>query len=145
MSGFKHRYAGIPYVDGGRAADGADCWGLVRLVYAAEAGIALPAHSEISSKDLRAIARAIGDEQRGEVWRRIDHGDVPRPLDLAVMTAPGGKVPIHLGVYGIVDDEGRILHSEIETAAAWTRLRHPALSGRLLGFWRHRDLVGRPA
>lgn len=140
MSAFKRRYAGIPYVDGGRSDDGADCWGLVRLVYDDEASIALPCHSEISSKDLRAIARAIDRERCGEVWRKVDRGDLLQVLDLVVMTAPGGKVPIHLGVYGVRNGVGQVLHTEIETDAAWTRLDHPALSGRLLGFWRHRDL-----
>ncbi|MFZ1682102.1 MAG: NlpC/P60 family protein [Rhizobiaceae bacterium] len=140
MSAFKSHYVGIPWRDCGRTADGADCWGLARLIYLGEAGIVLPEHAEISSKNLREISRTIDTEAGGETWRRIPHGGVLRVLDLVVMTAPGHRTPIHVGVYGVLGGRGQVLHTEIETDAAWTRFDHPSLAGRVLGFWRHRLL-----
>ena len=45
-------YVGLPWLDGGRSADGADCWGLVRLVYERELGNALPTSGESSAREL---------------------------------------------------------------------------------------------
>lgn len=147
MSGvgyIKGRYAGIPYVDRGRTIDGCDCWGLVTLVYLVEANLVLPDHGEISSKDLRAIARTIDRERHGggDTWLRVAERSRVQALDLCVMTMPGKSAPCHVGVYG---GGGRILHTEIETDAAWCRLDHPSLAGRVLGFWRHRELALRAA
>lgn len=139
MTTLRGRYAGIPYRDGGRSVDGADCWGLVRLAYLAEAGIVLPSFSEISSKDLRAVARAIDAVRHGGVahgWSKVPADEPLQALDVAVMTHPGHAAPVHVGVY---DGAGRILHTETETDAAYTRLDHPSLSGRVLGFWRRRE------
>ncbi len=143
MSGrtLRGQYAGIPFADGGRFRGGADCWGLVRLVYEFEAGITLPAHGDVSARDLRAIARLIDAERHGgsEVWTKVADDAALRPLDLCVMARPGGFAPCHVGVFA---GDGRILHSEIETDAAYARLDHPSLAGRVLGFWRHRALGG---
>lgn len=141
---FRGRYAGTPYVERGRSIEGADCWGLVCVVYLEEAGIVLPDHGEISARDLLAVARAMEREKRDpeSIWTKVKEGDVLRPLDLVVMRAPGGNVPIHVGVHGVRDGVGQVLHTEIETDAAWSRFDHPSLSGRVIGFWRHRDLAG---
>ena len=137
MSAFTFRYAGIPFIDGGRSFDGADCWGLVRLVYLAEAGIVLPSHGEVSAADLRAVARRIEADDRDGAWIPVKTGDV-RPLDLVLMARPGGKTPHHVG---IVSGPGIVLHTEPETDAAHVRLDHPSLAGRVLGFRRHREMA----
>jgi len=141
-------FVGIPFRDGGRTAEGCDCWGLVRLVHAA-AGIDLPSHGEIGAGELSAIARQIGaaidtergSEPGGNTWIPVT-GLPRRALDVAVMRSmrAAGRVPVHVGV--MIDDR-RLLHTEAGVDSHTVALTHASVAGRILGFWRHR-LLERP-
>lgn len=134
-------FVGIPFRDGGRTAEGCDCWGLVRLVHAA-CGIDLPSHGEIGAGELSAIARrigaAIGTERGGDSWIPVT-GLPRRALDVAVMRSmrAAGRVPVHVGV--MIDDR-RLLHTEAGVDSHTVALTHASVAGRILGFWRHRLL-----
>ena len=138
-------YVGIPFLDLGRDRAGCDCWGLVRLVLAEQAGIQLPslATSYGSEANLVGVGDAIAAERRSGAWDRIDAGN-ERPFDVVEMSGaarvPGsGWVfgPLHVGV---VVASGWLLHVERGTAAVLARYREDqAVRRRVLGFWRFRN------
>jgi len=140
-------YVGIPFVDLGRDRAGCDCWGLVRLVLAEQAGIALPSLATCYRSE--ANAAGVGDVVEAErcsgAWHRMGIGD-EQPFDVVEMSGasrvPGsGWVfgPMHVG---IVVTSGWLLHVERGTAAVLARYREDqAIRRRLLGFWRYGRLA----
>lgn len=125
-------YVGIPYVTRGRVRDGADCWGLVRLVYAELRGIDLPSYAEdyVSSTDRAAIADLI--EGGLPAWERVPAGS-EKLFDGVLMRVKRDECHI-----GLVVAPGRVLHVEndklscVEPYGSW-RLAH-----RITGFYRYR-------
>lgn len=75
-------YIGLPFKEHGRARDGVDCWGLVRLVLAEQFKIDLPAYvaGYASTEDAVDIARLI----RGEMGPWIEVRDT-HPGDAVLM------------------------------------------------------------
>jgi cell wall-associated NlpC family hydrolase len=137
-----HDYVGLPFSDGREQtrAAGVHCWGLVRLVLAEQCGIAVPVYGEISARDMIAVARRMGSDAALDPWRAVTE---PREFDVALMTpADGRNVPGHAG---IVTGDGRLLHITAGTAALCLPLSHWAVKGRVLGYFRHRDLDQRQA
>lgn len=140
------RYIGIPFLDLGRDRDGCDCWGLVRLVLAEQAGIELPSFATdyLSEACHDKVAGAIAAEERGANWARIDAGQ-ERCLDVAqmlIVAQVGGRCrfePLHVGV---VVGPGLVLHVETATHTRLTRYRDDrTFVSRMHGFWRHASLV----
>lgn len=125
-------YVGLPFVDGGRDRRGVDCWGLVRLVYAAERGIDLPSYGEISAADLLALARAFTAGAQGAHWPETLH---PHPFDVAVMrSGQGHRGIVHVGV---MVDARRVLHVERATDSVIVPITHHSVAGRIMGFRRY--------
>jgi cell wall-associated NlpC family hydrolase len=133
-------YVGIPFRDGGRDREGCDCWGLVRLVYRDVAGIDLPSYGEIGATELLAIAREVGAAIRGDPWRCVTD-DPRRPLDVVVMARQGHAIRAAFHV-GVMIDGKRVLHTEQMTDSHTVPIDHPSLASRIIGFYRHRLLVG---
>ncbi len=124
------KYIGVPFVDGGRTiADGLDCWGLFRLVYAERLGVDLPTYGEISAKDLRAIAGAMVPS--AERWKEVV---VPRPLDGVLMRFYNRS---WVGHCGVMVSGGRMLHTEPTISAAVVPLDHFSVRDRIAGFRRY--------
>lgn len=109
------RYIGLPWLDRGVTADGCDCEGLLRLVYAGELGIDL-----------------VGPLDRAD-WTPITAGS-ERPLDAILIH----QAPWHVG---IVVGRGMMLHMpegrtsciEPYTTGRWGR--------RVEGIYRHREVA----
>lgn len=126
------RYIGLPFEDGGRTRRGLDCWGLVRLVFAAERGIELPSYGEISAGDLMALARAFTAGAEGAHWMQVT---LPQEFDVVLMRSGHG----HRGVVhvGVIAGPGRLLHVERTTASVIVPLSHLSVAGRITGYRRY--------
>ncbi|QLH37808.1 MAG: C40 family peptidase [Defluviicoccus sp.] len=140
-------YVGIPFLDLGRDRAGCDCWGLVRLVLAEQAGIQLLSRATCYGSEANAarVGAAVEAERRSGAWQRVEPSG-EKPFDVVEMSgaarAPGsGWVfgPIHVGV---VVASGWLLHAERGTTAVLARYREDqAIRRRVLGFWRYRRLA----
>ncbi len=117
-------YVGIPFVDGGRDADGLDCWGLVCLVYANELDVVLPSYGEVSAADLVRVARSLEAGKDG--WQVVDK---PRAFDVVAMRFYSGRATV--GHVGIMVDGKRMIHTERATAVACVPLTHFAVRDRI--------------
>lgn len=143
-------YVGIPFVEHGRDRAGCDCWGLVRLILAEQAGLVLPCHGAVygstGEADVIAAAIAAGTEQ--EEWLPVSEGS-ERALDAVLMKgyAPDpetGLLRAHDMHAGVVAAPGVLIHVErgIDAALGFYR-RDPVLKRRVRRFFRHRELADR--
>jgi cell wall-associated NlpC family hydrolase len=126
---------GIPFRDRGRDRSGADCWGLVRLVYA-QHGVDLASYAEIGAKELLAVARAVMTGAATDPWSSTS--EPYRKLDVVVMKrlSEAGKAPVHVGV---MLDWRRMLHTtEAVGESHIVRLGHSSVPFKVLGVHRHR-------
>lgn len=132
-------YIGIPFVSKGRTMAGADCWGLVRLIYAAELGIELPSYGEIDAHALMKVSREIDAGKDGEVWRAAAPGTL-QAFDVCVMRHHGSRLICHVGVLLPVRNGGPlgVLHVEEASAAVIVPLNHFSIRERVACFRRHR-------
>ena len=126
------KYVGIPFASNGRAMEGCDCYGLVRLVLMNEYGITLPELSGDYSSALNVSETLkLFDE-------KIPVLAAARILDLeerAVIIITESGRPCHMGINA---GGGYILHSNYYTGSICQRLTHPDLTGRIEGFYRVR-------
>lgn len=84
----------IPFVERGRSMDGADCWGLVRLIYKNELGIDLPDYSDSyeSTNDREMLANIVESESKNN-WHSVND---PKEFDVIILNMRG--VPMHVGI-----------------------------------------------
>ena len=127
------KYLHVPFVDGGRDWKGADCWGLLRLIYAAELGIELPSYGHISAEDTVKKEQAFlsgGDDFN--VWRQVTSD--PDPFDVVVMRVYGSR---HVGHCGVVTNDGQILHSDGQAGPCIVPFGDITVRNRVLFIRRH--------
>lgn len=92
------KYIGIPFKDCGRDFDGADCWGLVRLVWKEERGIVMPDMGDAYSSAFARgeVGKTAALLEAGE-WN-IDVTDRPR-RELDVLVFSFQTVDLHVGLW----------------------------------------------
>lgn len=127
------RFVGVPYVDKGRAPDGFDCWGCLRLVYRELRGIELPSYSGdyLTAADRRATAQLIAGHL-GD-WDEVAPGE-ERAFDGVLMRE--GRFPRHIGV---ITKPGMLLHVLEGETSRIEPYRYGRLKHRITGFYRYRD------
>lgn len=127
------QFVGVPWADRGRELDGADCWGLIRLVYARHA-VALPSYHEAyeTATDRRTLKAMIdGTDHFGE-WREVP-ADSEKPFD-AVLILEGGE-PCHVGL--VADPTHRLMLHMVPQHSAVLERYDGRIAPRVAGFYRH--------
>ena len=123
------KYIGIPYKNKGREMSGADCWGLVRLVYKNEYGINLLSFSdEYENSEEGAKVREIVQKGK-DIFDSIIKA-VPDYGDIVVFNMRGN--PCHVGIYV---GNNKVLHVLRGTECVIERLSSHRLNGRVEGYY----------
>jgi cell wall-associated NlpC family hydrolase len=129
-------YMGIPFLEGGRTRQGADCYGLARLVLAERFGIVLPI--DPAGARLRGMDRAAKDGLAGRIvaargaWCDVPRGAV-KPGHGILLRVEGR--PFHVGL--VVNDRA-FLHTEPHAGAQIEGWDTPRWADRVLGFYEYR-------
>lgn len=134
-----NRYIGIPFVSGGRTFDGADCYGLVRLVYMEELHIKLPilANEYKDAKSRKETVKVVQEQRIAPYWKSVPKGS-EKPFDVAVVNM--ANVPSHIG---IVAYKGTILHCQSECNCVKEDYRRGPwkMPNKIVGFYRHKEML----
>lgn len=125
-------YIGIPFKAKGRDRDGADCWGLFRLLYLEQYGIELPLYLEgyegTDRADRKDVARLIAS--RPPEWRPVAAGD-ERLGDGIVLRMDGEEMHV-----GLVVARATMLHILEGINSTAERYDGPIWRQRVVGFHR---------
>jgi cell wall-associated NlpC family hydrolase len=137
-------YMRSPFRRGGRDRESCDCFGLVRLVLAEQAGIILPLNDLIDPQDGRAVSEAVDQEAAAATWLLV-HAGQERTFDVVVLRAAfkggdgrsyGGDV--HMG---IVTRPGYLLHTEERNGPMHVPFTHHSVRNRIRRIYRHKALA----
>lgn len=89
-------YLNIPFVEHGRERAGADCWGLVRLIFHEQRQIVLPSYAEAyASIEETAELATICRGERARAWEPAPRAE-PSLFDVIIFRIKGE--PIHVGL-----------------------------------------------
>ncbi|RJP54324.1 MAG: hypothetical protein C4583_03095 [Anaerolineaceae bacterium] len=131
-------YIGIPHKEFGRDRDGADCWGLVRLVLLEQCKLFLPRYDTVSPADYAAMIEA---KRKTPEWLGVIEPAM-QPFDLVrmwttVKTKDGRiRAPVHIG---IAAPGKNILHMQEGDSAICEPFA--AIKHRVVEIVRHRGLT----
>lgn len=124
------KYMHLPFVERGRDGAGVDCWGLVRMVYAQELGIALPDYLDCydTTQDSARISEAISQHREGAWFTPAS----PQAFDVIILRMRG--VAMHVG---IVTQRGEMLHCSQGVGVSIERYDAIKWQHKITGFARH--------
>lgn len=130
-------YMAIPFVEGGRTRDGADCYGLLRLVLAERFNVVIPEDPvgawprDLDRAGKIDLARRV--ERARDAWREMRRTEI-RP-GLCILLRVEGR-PMHVG---IVLNERAFLHTDRDAGVNVESYVEGMWSGnRVLGFYEYR-------
>lgn len=131
VKSWTNAYVGTPFDRFGASHAGANCWGLVVLVYGEQLGIALPDYAGAYASPMeRDEVVALVDYERGKsVWSRVFQA---QPFDVLVFRR--GGIDCHVGLYV---DRGLMLHVTADDCAKLERFETGTWGHRLTGIYRH--------
>ena len=123
-------FVGIPYRSKGRDRSGCDCWGLIKIVHGEAFGVTVPGYEEdyACPDELREVARAIGREQDGPFWEKVEN-----PVAGDVILFRRGTHGGHVGLF--VTGEF-MLHMEGEDCSKIARHDCGVWGARKIGYYR---------
>lgn len=121
-------YVGIPFADHGSSAEGVDCWGLVRMVLAAEKGWQLPSYGEgyTTASNQPAVTECIVNGL-AQGWERVSE-----PVEGALVVFRIAGLPRHVGLVVAAD---RFLHAPSGESSCIERLSSLCWQKRIEGFY----------
>lgn len=126
---------GIPFVPGGRTAQGADCWGLHRLATLQLAGVELPSYAHLYADTSEVAANAALIAGHMADWRQVPAG-TERALDCVLY-----RVGSYAGHVATVVRPGRMLHTYSGASSRVDYYRTGLFRERIVGFYRHKQLA----
>lgn len=113
----------------------ANCWTLIRDVYADRLGIEMSDFSDVDPENTSAVARQMRREAR--FWTSVD---APTAFDVVLMRHRDHSVPVHVG---IAVNGVEMLHTTPATDCVLVRLSDVSVRSRIVGFRRHPDVCSR--
>lgn len=136
MTHWSRAYIGLPWLPGGRDAQGCDCYGLISQVYQDVAGIALDPLNGlyVTAEEREDIAAIVAGEMAHGPWRAIEPGS-ERELDVLLFRCLG--LQSHVGV---VAGRGLMLHATAGQTSCIERYQDGRWRPRLSGIFRHKDM-----
>lgn len=121
-------YVGIPYRFGAATREGADCWGLIRLVLAERFGRVIPDVPRLADDSVPGL---IGEHREEYAPVRVES---PEPGDLVLMYLRGQ--PHHIGIVVGAAGERNLLHTLRGHDSALDRYDGPRWAPLVEGFYR---------
>lgn len=125
-------YVGIPYKDGGRERDGADCAGLVCLVYREQLKLDVDESFGFYDPDNREEASGLL-KKASDKWLPVEPEDVK---EFDVVRLKIYSDPCHVGIVFKCDDGLRVLNVRKGVNAVIEPLDAQPWSTRIDSFWR---------
>jgi len=134
--GWASKYIGIPYESQGYTISGANCYGLLVLVYRDELAIDLPWFVELNpeNKEDREEYDRVWSEGRGSDWSPVTQGE-ERAGDVVDLTVLG------LPHCGIVVGGGAMLHSRPASGSSIESYQRGLFCRRVNNLYRHISML----
>ena len=124
-------YIRVPFLDLGRTSQGADCWGLIKLIYQEQLSIELPSLLEYEdTMDRVTISDIVGREKNK--WEAVSQG-AEEEFDVGIFKTQNH--PMHVG---LVIKRGTMIHCEKGSGTSIINYHdNIRWNNRLVGFFRH--------